>query len=114
VPEYKREVHHDQLAAAEAAGVTTLAGVYHACHRELCSYERHWPFEVVNFMELLGESMGLERADLFKRLKIMQDVDTVIAASHDMIADHDLDLDDVRAVVLKDMLGEQSLPLGRG
>jgi hypothetical protein len=31
-----------------------------------------------------------------------------------MIADHGLDLDDVRAVVLKDMLGEQSLPLGRG
>jgi Fe-S oxidoreductase len=114
VPEYKREVHHDQLAAAEAAGVTTLAGVYHACHRELCSHQRDWPFEVVNFMELLGESMGLERPDLFKRLKIMQDVDAVVAASHDMIADHGLDLDDVRAVVLKDMLGEQSLPLGRG
>ncbi len=114
VPEYKREVHHDQLAAAEAAGVTTLAGIYHACHRELCAHERDWPFEVVNFMELIGESMGLQRPDLFKRLKIMQDVDAVIAAAHDMIETQGLDLDDVRAVVLKDMLGEQPLPLGRG
>jgi Fe-S oxidoreductase len=112
VPEYKRDVHFNQLAAAEAAGVTTLAGVYHACHRELCSHERDWPFEVVNFLELVGESMGLHRPDLFKRLKIMQDVDAVIAESHDMIAAQGLDLDDVRAVVLQDLLGEQPLPLG--
>lgn len=114
LPEYKREVHFDQLAAAEAAGVTTLAGVYHACHRELCGHERDWPFEVVNFMELVGESMGLERPDLFKRLKIMQDVDAVIAESHDLIADHGLDLDEVRTVIQTAMLGEQPLPLGRG
>jgi hypothetical protein len=113
VPEFKRQAHFDQLAAAEAAGVTTLAGIYHACHRDLCGHERDWPFEVVNFMELIGEAMGLERPDLFKRLKIMQDVDAVIAESHDMIAATNLDLDDVRAVVLKDMLGEQPLPLGR-
>jgi len=113
VPEYKREIHFNQLAAAEAAGVTTLAGIYHACHRELCSHERDWPFEVINFMELIGQSMGLERPDLFKRLKIMQDVDAVIAESHDMIAAQGLDLDDVRAVILQDMFGEQALPLGR-
>ena len=113
VPEYKREVHFNQLAAAEAAGVTTLAGIYHACHRELCSHELDWPFEVVNFMELIGQSMGLERPDLFKRLKIMQDVDAVIAESHDMITAQGLALDDVRAVVLQDLLGEQPLPLGR-
>ena len=113
VPEYKREVHFNQLAAAEAAGVTTLAGIYHACHRELCSHERDWPFEVVNFMELIGQSMGLERPDLFKRLKIMQDVDAVIAEAHDMITAQGLALDDVRAVVLQDLLGEQPLPLAR-
>ena len=114
VPEYKREIHLKQLTAAEDAGVTTLAGIYHACHRELCSHERDWPFEVVNFMELIGESMGFERPDLFKRLKIMQDVDAVIAESSDMIAQQGLDLDEVREVVLSSMMGEQALPLGRG
>ena len=111
LPEFKREVHRTQLQAAADAGVTTLAGIYHACHRELCSHERDWPFEVVNFLELVGESMGLTRPDLFKRLKLMQDVDAVLADAAPMIATHQLDLDEARAVVLRDMLGEQPLPL---
>jgi heterodisulfide reductase subunit D len=111
LPEFKREVHRTQLQAAADAGVTTLAGIYHACHRELCSHERDWPFEVVNFLELVGESMGLTRPDLFKRLKLMQDVDAVLADAAPMIATHHLDLDEARAVVLHDMLGEQPLPL---
>ncbi len=77
LPAFKRDVHRKQLEAAADAGVTTLAGIYHACHRELCSHERDWPFEVVNFLELVGESMGLQRPDLFKRLKLMQDVDAI-------------------------------------
>jgi heterodisulfide reductase subunit D len=111
LPQFKRSVHQRQLQAAEDAGVTTLAGIYHACHRELCSHERDWPFEVVNFLELVGESMGFSRPDLFKRLKIMQNVDAVLAAAAPMIDAHHLDLDEARAVVLKDMLSEQALPL---
>jgi heterodisulfide reductase subunit D len=113
LPAFKQEVHRNQLQAAAEAGVTTLAGIYHACHRELCSHERDWPFEVVNFLELVGESMGLHRPDLFKRLKIMQDVDAIISDSAALIETNGLDLDDVRDVILRDMLGEQPLPLGR-
>jgi heterodisulfide reductase subunit D len=101
------------LRAAADAGVTTLAGIYHACHRELCSHERDWPFEVVNFLELVGESMGLERPDLFKRLKIMQDVDAILLDAAPLIETNGLDLDEARDVVLRDMLGEQPLRLGR-
>ena len=114
VPEYKRLLHHNQLQAAADAGVTTLAGIYHACHRELCSHERDWPFEVVNFLELVGESMGLVRPDLFKRLKLMQDVDAILAEAAPMVETHHLDLDEVRTVILADMLGEQPLPLAGG
>ena len=112
LPEYKRDVHAEQLAAAAEAGVDALAGIYHACHRELCTHERDWPFEVVNFMELIGESMGLTRPDLFKRLKIMQDADTILADTADMIEAYGLDAERVRKVVLGAMLGEQPLPLG--
>jgi Fe-S oxidoreductase len=113
VPEIKRDAHRAQLEAAEAAGVTTLAGIYHACHRELCSHERDWPFEVVNFLELVGESMGLYRPDLFKRMKLMQDVDAILADAAPMIAAHGLDLEEARNVVLSELLGEQPLPMGR-
>ena len=113
LPAFKRETHRLQLEAAAEAGVTTLAGVYHACHRELCGHERDWPFEVVNFLELVGESMGLTRPDLFKRLKLMQDVDAILAEAAPMIETHHLDLDEARAIIVKEMLGEQPLPLGR-
>ena len=110
-PAFKQDLHRNQLQAAADAGVTTLAGVYHACHRELCSHERDWPFEVVNFLELVGESMGLQRPDLFKRLKIMQDVDAILRDSATLIETNGLDLEEARDVILRDMLGEQPLPL---
>ncbi len=66
---------------------------------------------MVNFLELVGESMGLQRPDLFKRLKIMQDVDAILGEAAGLIATHGLDLDEARDVVLRDMLGEQPLPL---
>jgi hypothetical protein len=65
LPGFKQDEHRSQLQVAAEAGVTTLAGIYHNCHRELCSHERDWPFEVVNFLELVGESMGMTRPDLF-------------------------------------------------
>ena len=111
LPEFKRDVHAELLQAAADAKVDAVAGVYHACHRELCSHERDWPFDVVNFMELVGESMGLTRPDLYKRLKIMQDADAIIADSAELIDAYGLDHETVRNVVLRDMIGDQPLPL---
>lgn len=112
LPEYKRDLHRAQLEAAQAAGVQTLAGIYHVCHRELCSHERDWPFEVVNVLELVGESAGIRRPDLFKRLKLLQDVDAILAAVQDLIAAYGLEVAEAREVILRDLLGEQPLPLG--
>jgi heterodisulfide reductase subunit D len=57
--------------------------------------------------------MGLQRPDLFKRLKIMQDVDSILLDARTLIETNGLDLDEARDVILRDMLGEQPLPLGR-
>lgn len=111
LPAFKREMHRGLLEAAAQAKVDALAGVYHACHRELCSHETDWPFEVVNFLELVGESMGIRREDSFKRLKKMQDADAILADVMDLVERHGLALEDVRAVIEKDLLGEQPLPL---
>ncbi|MGH7042751.1 MAG: heterodisulfide reductase-related iron-sulfur binding cluster [Acetobacteraceae bacterium] len=104
LPAWKRTVHQAQLAAAAAAGVDTLAGIYHACHRELCSHEQDWPFAVVNFMELVGESMGLHRPDLFKRLKLMGDVDAILAEAAPTMEANRVSLDEARAVVIGQLL----------
>jgi Fe-S oxidoreductase len=113
VPAYKRALHSQELEAAAAAGVDALVGIYHACHRELCAHETSYPFSVVNFLELVGEAMGVDRPDLFKQWKMMQDVDRVLAETSAQIAAAGLDVESVREVMVTAILGEQPLPLGR-
>src|SRR5438309_1692308 len=69
LPAYRRELQKNELAAADAAEVDALVAVYHADHRELCAHERDYPFRIMNVLEIVGASMGLERDDCFKRLK---------------------------------------------
>ena len=110
LPAYKRELQLNELKAARDAGVDALVAVYHADHRELCAHERDWPFVVVNMLEIVGASMGLHHDDNYKRLKIMQDIDAIIANCADLVAQHRLDPATTRLAV-KAMLDDQPLPL---
>ena len=113
MPGYREETIATVLKAAERAGVTTLCSVFHADHREISSHESAWPFEIVNYMDILGASMGLERPDILKRWKLMNDVDAIVAEAADSIAAHGLDLEQVRDIVLADIIEEQKLPRAR-
>jgi heterodisulfide reductase subunit D len=114
LPAYKRELQLAELEAARDAGIDALVTVYHSEHRELCAHERDWPFQVVNLLELVGESMGLERHDRYKELKILQDADQIVAECADLIASHRLDAATARDVVIKGMLADQPVPLRTG
>ena len=96
LPKFKRELVQRELQAVSDAGVTTLATIYHACHREICDVGEGRSFEVVNFMELLGEGLGLDSADLYKRLKLIRDIDEIIVETAPFIEANRLDLDTVR------------------
>ena len=102
LPAFKRELVARELATVADAGVTTLATIYHACHRELCDAGDGRSFEVVNFMEILGEGLGLRAEDLYKRLKMINDIDDIIVETSPLIADHGLDLDTVRDTLLQE------------
>jgi heterodisulfide reductase subunit D len=110
LPAFKRELVERELAAVADAGVTTLATVYHACHRELCDAGGGRSFEIVNFMELLGAGLGLESEDLYKRLKMIGDVDDIIVETSPLIAEYGLDLDTVRDALLQEF-GMPSRPV---
>lgn len=111
LPDFKRELQRRELEAAAAAKVDALIAVYHSDHRELCAHERDWPFRIANVLEIVGQSMGLRQDDNYKRLKIMQDVDAIVADCRDLIEQHDLHPDTVRTIVAKTLLGDQPLPL---
>ena len=113
LPAYRRELQEQELKAAEAAGVDALVGVYHSDHRELCAHERDFPFRILNIYEIVGASMGLHRDDDYKRLKIMQDADAILADCRDLVAEHGLDVAATRAAI-QAMLDEQPAPLRGG
>jgi heterodisulfide reductase subunit D len=111
LPQYKRGLQLAELEAAEGAGVDALVAIYHVDHRELCAHERDWPFRIINILDIVGASMGLHHDDHFKRLKIMQDADAIVADCQDMIVAYRIDPVVAREVVVKAMLNEQPLPL---
>jgi heterodisulfide reductase subunit D len=106
LPEFKRQLVQRELAAVADAGVTTLATIYHACHREICDAGDGRSFEVVNFMELLGEGLGLDSADLYKRLKQIREIDEIIEETAPLIEAHRLDLDTVRDALVAEFGGK--------
>jgi heterodisulfide reductase subunit D len=109
-PAFRRELQEAELAGAEAAGIDALVAVYHSDHRELCAHERDWPFRILNMYEIVGLSMGLDYDDSFKRLKIMQDADAILADCRDLVEKHGLDRETTRAAI-QAMLNEQPAPL---
>jgi Fe-S oxidoreductase len=96
LPDFKDKLLREELDACVAAGVDTLATVFHPCHRETCHLGEGQPFEIVNLMELVGESIGIHVPDLFKKLKIMGDIDAIVAECADMIDEHGLDVEALR------------------
>jgi heterodisulfide reductase subunit D len=110
LPQYRRQLDEAELAAAAAAGVDALVAVYHSDHRALCAHERDWPFRIVNMYEIVGASMGLHEEDHYKRLKIMQDADAILADCKDLVQKHGLDITTTR-LAIKAMLAEQPAPL---
>ena len=111
--DYQRKSIAKTLRKAEEMRVDTLVGIYHNDHREFSGHELTWNFKVANYMELVGESMGIDQPDIFKQLKLMGDVDAIISSAGDLIEEYGLDHSEVREVVISDMLQDQQLPVDR-
>jgi Fe-S oxidoreductase len=112
LPDYKKKLQLAELEAARDAGVDALVAVYHVDHRELCAHERDWPFRIINVLEVVGASMGIAYPDHYKRLKLLQDVDLVMAECRDLLAHHGVAEEAARASI-RAMFDEQPLPLQR-
>jgi heterodisulfide reductase subunit D len=108
-PRFKDELRDKEFRAVADAGVSTLATIFHACHRELCHFEKDVSFEIVNVMEIIGESMGLHADDIYKRLKMMDNVDLMVAECSELIARHGLDPDEARDILLADQKAARPL-----
>lgn len=108
-PRFKSDLREAEFRAAAEAGVTTLATVYHACHRELCHYEKEVSFEIINVVEIIGESLGISADDIYKRLKMMDNIDDMLQECAGLIEANGIDVNEAREVLLADQLAAHAV-----
>ncbi len=87
------------LAAARDEHADVLANIYHTCHREICHAEATYPFAIRNYIDLLGEAMGIEYPDMYKRYKLRADPDAVFNDVQPYVQANELDPVRVREVL---------------
>jgi heterodisulfide reductase subunit D len=88
--------------ASSAAGVDVLGTIYHSCHREICENEARHPFEVVNYITLMAEAMGLETPpDWYKTQKLRGDPEATFEEIRPTIESQGLDPERVKEVLAK-------------
>ena len=68
----------DAANGTNGAKADTVATVFHSCQRLLCALEGSEPFKVVNYVNLLTESMGLSSKDDYKAWKLAGSEEAVI------------------------------------
>lgn len=95
-PGAKEELRETLFSSARRAEVDSLLTIYHGCHRDLCGEEARQPFEIENFMTILGQAMGFEYPDRVKTYKLYEDMDRVLAETGDLLRANGIDPEQAR------------------
>jgi Fe-S oxidoreductase len=68
------ELAHELAGEARRQGLDAIATVYHSCYREWCGKQAELGMEIVNYVTLLCEGLGLRRyEETYKALKLAQE-----------------------------------------
>ena len=108
-PNFKTYLRDTEFHAAVEANVTTLATIFHACHREICEFDGVYSFEIINVMEIIGESMGVHADDIYKLLKVHNSAEELLEYCSDLIAEHGLNASEAFAILIKEQAAEKPM-----
>ena len=78
VPGALADAQRATLAAMHETGADTLSTIFHSCHRECVTLERHG-VRVANWIHLLADSLGWPAEDGFKKLRNAEDPRAALA-----------------------------------
>lgn len=67
------------FAEAARLGADALVVPYHSCYRQHCKMQLRYPVEVQHYLGIVAESLGIPFAEPFKALRLMNDVEAVMA-----------------------------------
>ena len=69
----------DEIDRACAAGAGTLATIYHGCQRYICVFEPERPIAIEHYLSVFARGLGIEFEDKFKKYRLWQDPERVLA-----------------------------------
>jgi len=85
----------DEIGRARAGGAEILATVYHGCQRLVCGFETEGAITIEHYLSVFARALGIEFEDRFKKFRLWQDPERVLAeATPCQTANH---VDPVRA-----------------
>ena len=72
------QIRDNRLMEAEQTGADQMVTVCHYCHQIFASRETSYNFDIVNYVSLVAESMGIHRQDKFKRYTQWNDLEMIM------------------------------------
>ena len=88
----------DELSRARAGGATTLATIYHGCQRLLCGFESD-TLRIEHYLTVFARALGIEFEDQFKKYRLWQDPERVLAETTPCQIANGVDPERARTVV---------------
>src|SRR5262252_3775645 len=89
----------DEIARARAAGADTLATIYHGCQRYFCVFEPESPLTIEHYLSVFARGLGIEFEDRFKKYRLWQDPERVLAETTPCQRANQVDVARARTVV---------------
>jgi len=89
------------ISEARRLEADALVSVFHGCHRFLVkrAIEHRAPFEVVNWVSLLGRSLGVEVKDRYRAFQLLGDEDLVLEEALALDAGDGIPIDKLREAI---------------
>jgi heterodisulfide reductase subunit D len=100
-----KPMHPDDQAAmfkeARERGADAIAVPYHSCYRQHIKMQLGYGVETCHYIALLGQALGLEVYEEFKRLRLLDDVDAVTREMIERAPPGRYAYDDMKSVVAR-------------
>jgi hypothetical protein len=71
----------DEIGRARAGGAEILATVYHGCQRLICGFESEGAITIEHYLSVFARALGIEFEDRYKKFRLWQDPERVLAES---------------------------------
>jgi Fe-S oxidoreductase len=101
LPGVQQEALDEAMSEARRVGADALVSVYHGCHRFLVkrAIQGREPFEVVNWVSLLGRALGVEQKDRYRAFAMLGDEDLILEEALALDAGEGIPIDKLKQAI---------------